>query len=305
MLEDASIKLSTVATSLKTVSARAILPATIDGETDARVLAEMRRKIPDLARALEDTSTPTMRSWPGHRRSPDRRRTRPASAAARRAFLAQGPSELDPHSAPPVSRTTGASPDRRLAGVPMRNPEPIWRQGGPHPRPDCMSVAAATVTSMPFREKHLAVPGPVTAAGRVVKRYHVTADPEPIPGAIEAAALAMLPDLLPEPDADTVPTGFLVLHRGGDGAVYLNTYSWVWGNVLSAVHAAAAQPALDCPDDDPTHFMVLRRPWIGCVWELPPLEHERSAFVRHVLCPEKPDVESYLADSMAPGLIGL
>ena len=58
MLEDASIKLSAVASSLKTVSARVILGAMIDGETDARVLAEMakgkmRSKIPDLAQALE------------------------------------------------------------------------------------------------------------------------------------------------------------------------------------------------------------------------------------------------------------
>ena len=58
MLEDASIKLSTVASSLKTVSARAILAAMIDGETDPQVLAEMakgrmRKKIPDLAQALE------------------------------------------------------------------------------------------------------------------------------------------------------------------------------------------------------------------------------------------------------------
>ncbi|WP_210429003.1 IS110 family transposase [Nocardioides eburneiflavus] len=63
MLEDASIKLSTVASSLKTVSARAILAAMIDGETDARVLAEMakgrmRSKIPDLAQALEGHFTP-------------------------------------------------------------------------------------------------------------------------------------------------------------------------------------------------------------------------------------------------------
>src|SRR5215203_5051588 len=58
MLEDASIKLSMVASSLNTVSARAMLGAMIDGETDARVLAEMakgrmRSKIPDLAQALE------------------------------------------------------------------------------------------------------------------------------------------------------------------------------------------------------------------------------------------------------------
>ena len=57
MLEDASIKLSSVVSSLKTVSARAMLTAMIDGEQDPLVLADMakgklRRKIPDLAQAL-------------------------------------------------------------------------------------------------------------------------------------------------------------------------------------------------------------------------------------------------------------
>jgi len=57
MLEDASIKLSSVVSSLKTVSARAMLTAMIDGEADPLRLADMakgklRRKIPDLAQAL-------------------------------------------------------------------------------------------------------------------------------------------------------------------------------------------------------------------------------------------------------------
>ena len=60
MLEDASIKLSSVASSLKTVSARAMLTAMIDGETNPVQLAnlakgKMRRKIPDLAQALTGT----------------------------------------------------------------------------------------------------------------------------------------------------------------------------------------------------------------------------------------------------------
>ncbi len=60
MLEDASIKLSSVASSLNTVSARAMLGAMIDGETDPLKLAEMargpmRRKIPELAQALTGT----------------------------------------------------------------------------------------------------------------------------------------------------------------------------------------------------------------------------------------------------------
>ena len=60
MLEDASIKLSSVASSLNTVSARAMLAAMIDGETNPLLLADlakgrMRRKIPDLAQALTGT----------------------------------------------------------------------------------------------------------------------------------------------------------------------------------------------------------------------------------------------------------
>lgn len=58
MLEDASIKLSSVASTLTTVSARAMLTAMIDGQTNPLVLAEMakgkmRRKIPELAQALD------------------------------------------------------------------------------------------------------------------------------------------------------------------------------------------------------------------------------------------------------------
>jgi transposase len=58
MLEDASIKLSTVASSLTTLSARVMLQAMVEGERDPLVLAEMakgrmRRKIPDLGQALE------------------------------------------------------------------------------------------------------------------------------------------------------------------------------------------------------------------------------------------------------------
>jgi transposase len=57
MLEDASIKLSSVVSSLKTISARTMLTAMINGETDPLKLADLakgklRRKLPDLAQAL-------------------------------------------------------------------------------------------------------------------------------------------------------------------------------------------------------------------------------------------------------------
>ena len=57
MLEDASIKLSAVVSSLKTVSARAMLAELIAGERDVQKLAglakgKLRSKIPELAEAL-------------------------------------------------------------------------------------------------------------------------------------------------------------------------------------------------------------------------------------------------------------
>jgi hypothetical protein len=41
------------------------------------------------------------------------------------------------------------------------------------------------------------------------------------------------------------------------------------------------------------------------VWELAVLEHERSAWVRHVLSPEVADLGAYLFDTVSNGLIGL
>ncbi|MFF8837142.1 hypothetical protein [Streptomyces sp. NPDC015130] len=153
---------------------------------------------------------------------------------------------------------------------------------------------------MAFTEKYLVALEPVEIAGRSLKRYHVTADPAGIEPEVEKAAYALLPELLPPPDG-TAPAGFVVLHRGGDTGAYLNAYSWVWDNVLHFGGAAAGQPALDCPDDDPTRFVRVDRSWIGCVWELAPLEHERRAWVRHMLTPDAPDLSGYLADALRSG----
>ncbi len=158
--------------------------------------------------------------------------------------------------------------------------------------------------AMTFTEKLLRVPPPLDIDGRRIKRYHVTADPAGIDPEVEKAAYAILPSLLPEPDG-TPPATFVVLHRGGDSGAYLNAYSWVWDNVLHFGGAAAGQPALGCPDLDPTHFIKTTSPWIGCVWELPPILHERNAWVRHMLAdPAAPDLDAYIADSLPEGTTG-
>ena len=95
---------------------------------------------------------------------------------------------------------------------------------------------------MAFKEKLLSSLPPVEAGGRHYKRYYVTPAVAGLTPEVEKAALGMLPGLLPEPDG-TPPAGFIVLHLGGDGAAYLNAYTWVWDNVLHMRGAAAAQAA--------------------------------------------------------------
>jgi hypothetical protein len=51
-------------------------------------------------------------------------------------------------------------------------------------------------------------------------------------------------------DAGAAPRRFIVLYRGGDGAAFLNAHTWARDNVLRVRGEAAAQPELDCPDDD-------------------------------------------------------
>jgi hypothetical protein len=152
------------------------------------------------------------------------------------------------------------------------------------------------VRGMTFKKKLLTIQPLIELAGRRLKRYHVTSEIAPVTADIEQAATEPLPKLTQDADA-TPPARFIVLYRGGDGAAH----AWARDNVLHVRGEAAAQPELDCPDDDPTHFIVLDRPRIGCVWELPPIHRDRNARVRHILMPEVPDLDGYLADSMPSG----
>ena len=153
---------------------------------------------------------------------------------------------------------------------------------------------------MTFNEKCLRSAATFAVGGRQVKRYHISIEPE-IEEAIQKAAAEFLPRLLPSPDDETPPASFVILHRGAGNAAYLNAYSWVWSNVIECHVAAAGVPFLGCPDEDPEHFTELTRPWIGCVWELAPLGHERSAWIRHMLSPARADLAGYLADVLPDG----
>ena len=154
---------------------------------------------------------------------------------------------------------------------------------------------------MGVAEMYLRSTGAIECAGRWVKRYHVGAEGAEIAGSIQDAAYDFLPRLLPKPDDETPPAGWAVLFKASGVAAYLVAYSWTWVNVVECRAAVAGVPELGCEDENPEHFMLSDRRWIGCVWELAPLGHERSAWLRHMLTPEAPDLAGYLADVMPEG----
>lgn len=158
---------------------------------------------------------------------------------------------------------------------------------------------------MPFEPKDLRVLPAIQISGRQVKRYEVSTPGLSIDADVREAAGRFLPSLLPDfADDEAPPATFTVLHRGAAG-MYLDAYSWVWGNVIYCRTAASGdQPFLGSTDPDLRVFTELSKPLIGCVWELPPIEHERAAWVRHILIPDEPDLDGYLADTMGEGPVG-
>ena len=167
-----------------------------------------------------------------------------------------------------------------------------------------MTGTAVHPSAMTFAEKYLSAPGVIETGGRQVKRYHVSGTGDVIQEGIQEAAYGFLPRLLPKPDDQTPPGGWAVLHKGAGVPAYLVAYSWTWGNVVECRAAVAGIPELGCEDENPENFIALDRPWVGCVWELAPFGHERSAWVRHVLRPAAPDLDGYLADVLPEGTTG-
>src|SRR5258708_37983270 len=108
---------------------------------------------------------------------------------------------------------------------------------------------------MYITEKFLGSQGPIEIGGRLIKLYHITTYNSEIEPGIQKAACDILPALVPQPDEETPPAGWLVLHTGANG-VYLCAYSWGWGNVVEMRAAVAGEADLGWPHTDAEHLGV-------------------------------------------------
>jgi hypothetical protein len=136
-------------------------------------------------------------------------------------------------------------------------------------------------------------------AGWRLKFYGITVDGGPPRPELVTVAEALAPSVLPSPavhsgtgdphDIDRYGVGFVILHDAVDYAFALFDW-WAGENELhQRVYSSL-----------PTRLGTMRphpSPTVGCVWELAVTDHERRAWLEHVLSrPGGPDLEGYLGD---------
>lgn len=142
----------------------------------------------------------------------------------------------------------------------------------------------------PYRPRPVRPLGVREVGGWRLKAYGIAARADaPRPALVDAVWRAAA-ELLPDPGADGVHgLGFVVAHDARPACFALIDW-WVRGYDLY-------QRYLRAPLDRPDRLAVLTTPTVGCVWELAVVQHERDAWIRHVLRrPAEPDVDAYLAD---------
>lgn len=150
----------------------------------------------------------------------------------------------------------------------------------------------ATVSIEPYRPRRTEPLGVAERAGWRIKLIGITADRD-LPGAAEvAAAVAVTESELPRPARSVTRggVGFCIVHRGTEALWVLVCwweldilYQRLWRAELGGTDLRVVPP------DGPT----------ACVWELLAIDHERQAWVRHVLArPEAPDFAGYLASAL-------
>lgn len=155
-----------------------------------------------------------------------------------------------------------------------------------------MTEFPTTVPTERYRPRRTEPLGVVECAGWTIKLIGITADAGlPDDGEV-AAAVAVAERELPQPARNPTRSGvgFCIVHRGTE-AVWVLVCWWeldimyerLWRADLGSTDLRAVPP------DGPT----------ACVWELLAIDHERRAWIDHVLArPADPDFAGYLTSTL-------
>ncbi|PYE84249.1 hypothetical protein [Pseudoroseicyclus aestuarii] len=139
-----------------------------------------------------------------------------------------------------------------------------------------------------YRPRQMAPSGTCRIAGQPLKLYRIALEGAPLPDLAAARALAeaRLPREIEEEGGAEGP-GLLLLHAG-EGGVWLLLMWWAHGDILCRRLLRAETPAGPFVPHDSRALMA-------CVWELAVIDHERRAWIRHMMT-ARPDPDGWAAD---------
>jgi len=144
-----------------------------------------------------------------------------------------------------------------------------------------------------YQPRRTELVGVEARAGWKIKVIGISASDELPSRAETEAALVAAEGVLPQPALSQARcgTGFVIVHRGAE-ALWVLVCWWeldiMYHRLLRASLGTTDLQAV--PADGPT----------ACVWELRAIDHERRAWVAHVLQhPGSPDLDRYLAEAIA------
>ncbi|MEM1262468.1 MAG: hypothetical protein AAGH76_08730 [Pseudomonadota bacterium] len=143
----------------------------------------------------------------------------------------------------------------------------------------------------PRRFEHL----PAWSVGETTfKPYAITVGEAPLSAELATAGYNYVASV-----ADTINTdethgcGYAMIHHGED-AVWLLAHWWAYADI--ALRLLASAPA----DGTPEFRSRDTERFHACVWEHVIINHERDAWVKHVLT-DAPSLDHYLADALPNG----
>jgi len=151
-----------------------------------------------------------------------------------------------------------------------------------------MTGFPTTVPTEQYRPRRIGPLGVVEHAGWTIKLIGITAGADLPDEAEVAAAVVVAERELPQRTPGGV--GFCVVHRGAE-ALWVLVCWWELDIMYERLWRAdlGSTDLRPVPPDGPT----------ACVWELEAINHERQAWVDHVLArPADPDFDGYLASTL-------
>ena len=139
------------------------------------------------------------------------------------------------------------------------------------------------MTRLPYHPRPVTSYGLETLNGWQTKVYGLAVEGAPSADLVQAARL-IAAEVLPASPADGA--AFVIAHQARP-ACFVLVYWWATPVDLCLRYFRA-------PLDQPTKLDPLPENSAGCVWELAVMDHERRAWVRHMLTGDTADLAAYL-----------